>query len=106
MSNNKITNLWMPKTVEILNLSNNPIVLPHHDHKQSLFVRMAAEVSHARWIRNIDASFLKLYEIPKAFCLFKGIVRLNLSHNSITVSLAFYCSLILLYIVCRPGQVV
>jgi Leucine-rich repeat (LRR) protein len=85
VSNNGLTNLWMPRPVEELNISENPLTLPNTDPKGSLFVRMAAEPAHARWIRSVNASRLNIIEIPVAFSRFRGVTTIDLSNNAIKV---------------------
>ena len=85
VSKNSLTNLWMPRPVEELDISENPITLHKTDPKGSLFVRMAAEPAHARWLRSINASRLNIIEIPVAFSRFRGVTTIDLSNNAIKV---------------------
>jgi hypothetical protein len=85
LSKNQLTNLWMPKAVEELDLSENPLVMPKEDPKGSIFVRMAAEAAHCRCIQSIILSHLKIVDMPPVICKLRSITKIDLSHNAIAV---------------------
>lgn len=88
LSKNQLTTLWMPRAVEELDLSENPLTMPKEDPKGSVFARMVAEAAHSRCIRSINASHLNMTDVPQVICKLRCVTRIDLSNNAIAVRIS------------------
>jgi len=86
VSGNALTGFIVPKSVVDMDLSNNPLLLPTGDARGSMFTRMAADSSiHSRVVTSLNASWLKMADLPSVISRLKCLDALDISHNKLKV---------------------